>query len=37
VSAWHENHVSSIDIYNYGLMPGVMWDAVGDALKGSTS
>jgi hypothetical protein len=37
VNAWRENRVSSIDIYNYGLMPGVMWDAVGDALKGSTS
>jgi hypothetical protein len=37
VNAWRESDVKSIDFYNYGLMPGVMWDAVAEALKGPKS
>ncbi len=32
VSAWRETGVTSIDVYNYGLMPGVNWDALAAAL-----
>jgi hypothetical protein len=34
VSAWRESGVDGVDVYNYGLMPGVMWDAVAAALRG---
>lgn len=33
VEAWTSAGVTGIDVYNYGLMPGVMWDAVGAALR----
>lgn len=33
VEAWTRAGVEGIDVYNYGLMPGVMWDAVGAALR----
>jgi hypothetical protein len=33
VEAWTSAGVEGIDVYNYGLMPGVMWDAVGIALR----
>jgi hypothetical protein len=32
VEAWERAGVEGIDVYNYGLMPGVMWDAVGEAI-----
>lgn len=35
VDAWRESKVQGIDVYNYGLMTGVMWNAVADALRGS--
>jgi hypothetical protein len=34
VEAWRQSGVEGVDIYNYGLMPGVMWDAVAAALRG---
>lgn len=34
VAAWRESGVAGVDVYNYGLMPGVMWDAVAAALRG---
>jgi hypothetical protein len=34
VEAWRQSGVDGVDIYNYGLMPGVMWDAVAAALRG---
>lgn len=34
VNAWRERGVASIDVYNYGLMPGIIWDAMATALKG---
>ncbi|HWV22879.1 MAG TPA: family 10 glycosylhydrolase [Thermomicrobiales bacterium] len=37
VDAWRRAGVESIDIYNYGLMPGTNWNAVANALTGRTS
>jgi hypothetical protein len=34
MAAWKEAGVEGVDIYNYGLMPGLTWDAVRDALNG---
>jgi len=34
LAAWRESGVDGVDVYNYGLMPGVMWDAVAAALRG---
>ena len=36
VAAWSKSGVEGIDVYNYGLMPGTIWNAVGAALKGET-
>ncbi|HEV2072568.1 MAG TPA: hypothetical protein VGR29_02905 [Thermomicrobiales bacterium] len=34
MEAWRASGVDGVDIYNYGLMPGVMWDAVVETVKG---
>ena len=34
VEAWRDSGVDGVDIYNYGLMPGVMWDAVVESVRG---
>lgn len=34
VEAWRAAGMESVDVYNYGLMPGVMWDAIAIALTG---
>lgn len=33
VATWNSAGVQGIDVYNYGLMPGTIWDAVVTALK----
>lgn len=33
VAGWSGAGVEGIDVYNYGLMPGTIWDAVDTALK----
>jgi hypothetical protein len=33
VTGWSGAGVEGIDVYNYGLMPGTIWDAVDTALK----
>lgn len=33
VEAWASAGVEGIDVYNYGLMPGTMWNAVDTALR----
>lgn len=37
INAWRQAGVDSIDVYNYGLMPGTNWDALAAALTGSAS
>jgi len=34
VNAWRLAGVDSIDVYNYGLMPGTNWQAIAEALTG---
>jgi hypothetical protein len=34
MEAWRKSGVNGVDIYNYGLMPGVMWDAVVESVRG---
>lgn len=33
LDAWRQGGVDSVDIYNYGFMPGTMWDAIATAVK----
>lgn len=33
LSAWTEAGVTGVDVYNFGLMNGVIWDAVKEAFK----
>lgn len=33
IAAWQEGGVDSVDVYNYGFMPGTMWDAVTKAVR----
>lgn len=33
LNAWANAEVTGVDVYNYGLMNGVIWDAVKDAFK----
>lgn len=33
LAAWEKAGVTGVDVYNYGLMNGVIWDAVKDAFK----
>lgn len=33
VAAWERAGVEGIDVYNYGLMPGTIWNAVDTALR----
>ena len=35
MEAWRESGADGVDIYNYGLMPGVMWNAVVGSVTGS--
>lgn len=37
VNAWRLAGVDSIDVYNFGLMPGTNWDALAEALTGRSS
>lgn len=33
IAAWREAGIEGIDVYNYGLMPGVIWDEVRSTLR----